>query len=233
MASVAFFYFLLFPALYYYSRKPSRYLTMNKLRRVWGGLSSAFVGIFYKITYEVPLDISKTYIICPNHTSNLDITAVSLLLKGNFSFMGKAELTEGIVTRLFFSTVDIPVNRASKIASFRAFKRAMENLQNGTTMVIFPEGRIPDDYPPRLHPFKNGAFRLAIEAQAAIVPITMTNNWQILWDTGTKYGSRPGICNIFVHKPIETIGMSIDDADSLRDEVHKVINHKFAKYDHR
>jgi len=200
---------------------------MNKVRRFWGFLSSALVGIFYRFTYEVPFDRTKTYIICPNHTSNLDISAMCVLVKSDCSFMGKEELTEGIVTSLFFRTVDIPVNRDSKMSSFRAFKRAMEKLHNGITMIIFPEGKIADDYPPVLHQFKNGPFRLAIEAKVPIVPVTSLNTWKLLWDTGTKYGSRTGICNIFVHKPIETAHLTVDDADTLRDKVYRIMQQKF------
>ena len=227
MASVAFFYFLLYPLLYYFSRKPANYKYMNQLRRVWGFISSTCAGIFYRFTYEAPLDRAKTYIICPNHTSNLDISAMSLLVKSDCSFMGKEELTEGIVTSLFFRTADIPVNRDSKMSSYRAFKKAMEKLENGITMIIFPEGGIADDYPPRLQDFKNGPFRLAIEAKVPIVPVTSLNTWKILWDTGTKYGSRPGICRIFVHQPIETAHLTVEDADNLRDEVYRIMQQKF------
>jgi 1-acyl-sn-glycerol-3-phosphate acyltransferase len=152
---------------------------------------------------------------------------MSLLIKNDCCFMGKEELAEGLVTGLFFRTADIPVNRESKMSSFRAFKKAMEKLQSGITMIVFPEGKIADDYPPVLHDFKNGPFRLAIEAKIAIVPVTSTNTWKILWDTGTKRGSRPGICNIFVHKPIETNHLTMDDADSLRDEVYRIMKTKF------
>jgi 1-acyl-sn-glycerol-3-phosphate acyltransferase len=55
------------------------------------------------------------------------------------------------------------VNRESKIASFRAFKQAMERLESGVTTIIFPEATIPDHYPPKLNDFKNGPFRMAIE----------------------------------------------------------------------
>ena len=141
--------------------------------------------------------------------------------------MGKKELAEGLVTGLFFRTVDIPVNRESKMSSFRAFKKATEKLQSGITMIVFPEGKIPDDYPPQLHAFKNGPFRLAIEAGVPIVPVTSLNSWKLLWDTGTKHGSKPGICHVYVHKPIETKHLTVDDADSLRDEVYRIMADKF------
>jgi 1-acyl-sn-glycerol-3-phosphate acyltransferase len=200
---------------------------MNRVRRLWGFLSSSVTGIFYKFHFEQPIDWSKTYIVCPNHTSNLDITSMSLLVKNNYCFMGKEELLEGFVTRLFFQTVDIPVNRESKMSSFRAFKQAAERLADGTTIIIFPEGKIPDDYPPQLHEFKNGPFRLAIELKTPIIPVTSPDTWKVLWDTGIEKGSKPGICNIFVHQPIETSHLTIDDADALRDKVYHIINQKF------
>jgi 1-acyl-sn-glycerol-3-phosphate acyltransferase len=200
---------------------------MNKVRQLWGFLSSLVVGITYKFTFEKPIDWNRTYIICPNHTSNLDISATSLLVKNNFSFMGKAELEDEFVTGIFFKTVDIPVNRESKMSSFRAFKQAAERLKGGTTVIIFPEGKIPDDYPPQLHEFKNGPFRLAIELKIPIIPVTITNTWKVMWDSGLKYGSKPGICNIFVHQPVETAHLNIDDADALRDKVYSILEQKF------
>jgi 1-acyl-sn-glycerol-3-phosphate acyltransferase len=161
--SVAFFYFLMWPALYYFSRKPSRYKTLNQLRRAWGFISSGFAGFFFRFEYEQPIDWSKTYIICPNHTSNLDISAMAILVNGDCCFMGKEELKDGLVTGLFFRSVDIPVNRESNISAFRAFKKATEKLHHGISVIIFPEGKIGEEYPPVLHQFKNGSFKLAID----------------------------------------------------------------------
>ncbi|AMR32104.1 acyl-phosphate glycerol 3-phosphate acyltransferase [Mucilaginibacter sp. PAMC 26640] len=231
--SVAFSYAVLYPFFYFFSRKTSRYKYMNALRRVWGFISSLLVGIIYRFDIEQPIDWSKTYIICPNHTSNLDITAMSIFVKTNdCCFMGKQELADFFVTALFFRTVDVPVDRQSKIASFRAFKKVMERLASGVTTIIFPEATIQDVYPPQLKDFKNGPFRMAIELKVPIIPVTSLNTWKVLWDDGLKYGSKPGICNIFVHKPIETAHLTLDDADALRDEVHAIISQKLAEHDH-
>jgi len=212
--------------MYYFSRKPERYRDMNRIRGFWGYLSSLFSGIMYRFDMEEPIDWSRTYILCPNHTSNLDITAISILAKNNYSFMGKDELLDGFVTGLYFRTVDIPVNRESKMSSFRAFKKAGDRLKGGQTLVIFPEGRIPPNYPPKLEEFKNGPFRLAIELKIPIIPISSPDTWRVLWDDGLEYGSKPGICHIFVHKPIETANLCIDDADALRDKVHDIMEQK-------
>jgi len=199
---------------------------MNKLRRVWGFISSAMAGFFYRFDYEQPIDWSKTYIVCPNHTSNLDISAMCVLVNSNCSFLGKEALKDGLVTSLFFRSVDIPVNRDSNISAFRAFKKAGERLQKGTTMIIFPEGKIGDEYPPIMHQFKNGPFRLAIEHKIPIIPVTSANTWKMLWDDGTKYGTHPGICKFRIHAPIQTDHFTMADADTLRDEVYAIMSGK-------
>ncbi|MGZ3757182.1 MAG: lysophospholipid acyltransferase family protein [Mucilaginibacter sp.] len=226
VVSVALFYFLLWPALYYLSRKPARYKLLNRFRRAWGFLSSSFVGFFYRFEYEQTIDWSKTYIVCPNHTSNLDISAMAVLVNSDCCFLGKEELKDGLVTGLFFRSVDIPVNRESNISAFRAFKKAAGKLQHGITMIIFPEGKIGDNYPPTLHTFKNGPFRLAIEQKVPIIPVTTANTWKILWDDGTKYGTKPGVCRFYVHAPIETTHLTLDDTDALRNRVYNIMNEK-------
>jgi len=224
---VALLYFVLWPFFYFFSRNPSRYATLDKLRAAWGFLSSGLAGFIYKFEYEEPIKWDRPYIVCPNHTSNLDITAMCILVKNEYCFMGKDELLDSFVTRLFFRTVDIPVKRESKMSSFRAFQKAVERIKQGISLIIFPEGAIAHHYPPVVNEFKSGAFRLAIELKIPIIPVTSLNTWQLFYDDGVKYGSRPGICHIYVHKPIETAHLSIDDADALRDRVYGLIKEKF------
>jgi 1-acyl-sn-glycerol-3-phosphate acyltransferase len=224
--SVAAFIYIFYPILYFFSRKPSRYPKMNVFRKICGWLSSAIAGIFYTYEFEEPIDWSRTYIICPNHSSSLDITGVTLMMKNNFCFIGKEEFVRNPALGIFFKTIDIPVNRESKISSFRAFKKAGERLQGGMSVIIFPEGKIPKDYPPSLNEFKNGPFRLAIELKIPIIPVTSKDTWKILWDTGLVMGSTPGVCKLHVHKVIETAHLTLDDADDLRDRVFNLMNER-------
>ena len=96
-------------------------------------------------------------------------------------------------------------------------------------MIIFPEGKIGDEYPPILHQFKNGPFRLAIELKIPIIPVSSVNTWKMLWDDGIKYGTKPGVCHIYVHKPIQTSDLTLDDADTLREQVYKTISEKLTQ----
>jgi 1-acyl-sn-glycerol-3-phosphate acyltransferase len=223
---VLLFFVLLFPFFYYLSRKQSRYPQFNKVRKLWAFLSSAFSGVFYKYEFESDLDWNKTYIICPNHASNLDISAISLMMNNNFFFLGKDELLSNPVMALFFSTIDIPVNRDSKIASYKAFKKTSERLENGMSLVIFPEGLIGNEYPPILHEFKSGPFKLAINHKIDILPVSIINNWKLLWDDGKKSGFNAGVSKIYIHKPIDCSTLTHLDEEQIKDLVYQKIASK-------
>lgn len=222
---ILFFSTLFWPLYYWGTRKPSRYLILNKMRAIHAFLSTSFAGVFFSFKFEKPLQ-QQTYIFCANHTSNLDIVLFCLLAKGRFHFMGKEELKKNPVLGLFFRTIDVAVARDSNISAFRAFKKVGENLDNGMSLIIFPEGKIEDVHPPVLQDFKNGPFRLAIEHKIPIVPVSISNVWKIMWDSGFKYGSRPGIGDIYVHEPISTAILAPEYADALKEIVFTKINSK-------
>ncbi len=223
-------FILLYPLIYFFSRSPVNFRAMNSLRWAFSFVSTTLSGIFYKFSYEQEVDWSKTYIICANHTSNLDITAIILLARKNIVFMGKEELLKNFITGVYFRTIDIPLNRESKMSAFRAFKKAEESIKTGKSVVIFPEGMISGHYPPVLQPFKNGPFKLAIDQGVPILPVTIINNWELMWDDGRRYGSKPGICDIYIHAPIETKGMLPSDSESLRDGVFNMMQERLNSY---
>lgn len=228
MFTIALSFYILFPFVFYYSRKPNRYKKLNFYRRIFAFLSSALAGLFYKYIYQTPVNWDKNYIICANHSSNLDSTALTLLGKSNIFFMGKDDLLHNPVTKIWFKTIDVPVKRESKMAAFRAYQQAAEQLKQGFSLVLFPEGIIGESYPPTLHPFKNGAFKMAIENKIAILPVSIINSWQLQYDDGKTYGSKPGICRVYVHKPIETINLLPQNEEELKGEVYSLIGSKLA-----
>lgn len=225
--------FILFLPFYWlFTRKPRYYSLLNKFRTVHSYLSLYLSGIFVCIRYEKRLDKHKSYIICSNHSSSLDIFLSCMVARGEYHFMGKEELLKNPITAMFFKTIDVAVNRKSKISSFKAFKRVSENLDNGMSLIIFPEGKIGNHYPPRLEEFKNGPFRLAIDKNIEIVPVSIPNIWELFWDSGFKYGSRPGIVDLIVHEPIKTTNFTPENEDELKAEVYQKIKSKLS-YEYR
>lgn len=222
--AVLFYFILALPVLYIFTREPHKSYKQIVFLRKWISLfATTTVGIRFQVAEEVPIDWSKPYVICPNHTSILDITALNHTCRQQFSFMGKKELLRNPVTRIFFKTIDIAVDRNSKISAFRAFKRADALIKEGKSVVIFPEGRIDDEFPPRLHEFKSGSFRLAYDNQIQILPVVIHDAWQLLWDDGTKFGSKPGTIHISVLEPLDTKAFQTENYDTLQKKVYQTM----------
>lgn len=167
---------------------------------------------------------NKPCIYCGNHTSYLDIVISYYMLPDYFTFMGKAELLKAPLFKIFFTSgMDIAVERKSKIGAHRAFMRAAKEIDEGHSMFMFPEGTISSNG--HMKPFKNGAFRLAIDKQINIVPMTFKNNWHILQNGGFfKSNGRPGVLDVVIHEPVSTKGMNEGHTQLLRDQVYQIIS---------
>jgi len=201
----------------------------NRLRVVWARLLFFLTGIISRIHYEHELDQNQPYIFCANHFSYLDIPVSALAVKRNWRFMAKIELADIPILNIFFKNLDIAVHRENIRESFKAIKEAGDSLDKGFNIVVYPEGTI-SPHPPKLVRFKNGPFRMAIEKQIPIVPLTMIDNWRLLYVDGWKMHGHPGVARVFVHAPIETAGMTMDDLNLLKEKVFHILESDLKKY---
>jgi 1-acyl-sn-glycerol-3-phosphate acyltransferase len=178
--------------------------------------------------FEFEPEKGRTYVLAPNHSSYLDIPAVTVMLPLYFNFMAKDELRRLPLFGIFFSRLDIAVERQSIMASHRSFVEAAKRIQQGTNICVFPEGTINTDAP-KLGRFKDGAFRLAIENQVDIVPITFPDNHKRLKDG--VFTCTPGKLRMFVHRPVSTAHLKPEDADLLKKQVFAIIEEKLKEYE--
>ncbi len=142
--------------------------------------------------------------------------------------MGKAELRKVPFFRRFFDKMNISVDRKSRMDSHRAFLRAASDIEKGISITLFPEGTIHHNGP-RIGRFKNGPFRLAIQAQVPVVPITFLDNWVLLPDDFLKRVGHPGKSHVIIHDPIPTVGMTENDMEALKAKVYQVMKAPLAK----
>ena len=95
------------------------------------------------------------------------------------------------------------------------------------SICIFPEGKVPEEEIV-LDEFKDGAFRLAIDHQIPIVPMTFPDNkkrFSYIFFSGT-----PGLMRATVHPFIVTKGLTMNDKKILKDEVKQVIYNQLLAY---
>jgi 1-acyl-sn-glycerol-3-phosphate acyltransferase len=225
-------FFVFFPFFYIFLSREKWFEYVFRLKKMWGWCLIYFVGIRHRIIRQADFDPRRTYVICGNHASYLDIILMYLVVPGYFHFMGKAELQRVPFFNRFFKRMNILVDRGSIISSHRAFLRAGSDIDKGISIAIFPEATIPESAP-RLGRFKNGAFRLAIEKQTPILPVVFLDNWKILPDNKMKkLGGRPGLSRIMILDPVETAGMKDSDLPELRQRVFTKIDTALKEYDY-
>lgn len=190
------------------------------INKTWAVLVYALVMMPVKMRRESPIPAGPC-IFCANHNSYLDIPIIGRTAPHHVVFMGKSSLNRVPLFGFMFRNLHIPVNRESRKASYQSYEQAKAVLERGHSLLIFPEGGIKTQHPPRLASFKEGAFRLAIEKQVPIVPVSIVDNWQILFDNRTGMSWHPN--RIVYHTPIPTAGLTMDDLDGLKAKVHQVI----------
>lgn len=166
------------------------------------------------------------YVIAPNHASYLDIFIMySTLPKDKFLFLGKAEILSYPLIRRYFKGYNIPVYRKNRIKAAKSYITSKQKVKEGWSIVIFPEGGIPDKGKPKMMSFKPGAFRLAKEMNIPIVPITFVNNHKLFSDPMDWFGPcRPGLSKVIIHPAItreEIMELSVDE---ISDTCFRIIN---------
>lgn len=220
---------VLYPFFLLFLSNKKWYNAGHYTRKLWGKWLFFTGALWVKQIEEDPIDWTQAYVVTANHTSYLDIPTLTVKLPMFINFMAKIELSRIPLFGIFFRTIDIAVDRKNIRHSAWAFQQAKEQLlQENRSIVIFPEGTIPMSAP-NLGRFKEGAFRLAIETQKPILPVTIIGNWIALPDKG-KMRYRPTRITQFIHSPIPTKGLTLDDVDDLKQKVYRIIEQKLAEY---
>lgn len=191
---------------------------------VWSRTVQILIFLPFKIKQKAPIP-PKGVILCANHTSYLDIFLMpSLFSRHPLIFVAKDDVLRYPLVKSFFNNWHIAVNRTNKVQSARSFVKIDRMLKAGWSVVIFPEGGIPDTKSPEMIPFKSGAFKLAIDNKVSIVPITFLNHYRLLSDYEHFFQSaHPGFSNVVIHAPIDTSNYNVSQVEELKEQVFNVI----------
>lgn len=212
---------VLFPLILFTILSEKTYPLFFKIARLWARVILIGMGFRYSIKGTENFEAGKSYILVANHTSMTDIMLMLLAVKNHpFVFVGKKELVNIPIFGFIYKRVCILVDRENSKSRFAVFERAQNRIQQGLSICIFPEGGVPDESI-LLDEFKDGAFRIAIEHQLTIVPITFYDNKKRF--SYTFFSGSPGKMRAKIHPPIETIGKTMDDKLHLKQQVRDII----------
>jgi 1-acyl-sn-glycerol-3-phosphate acyltransferase len=194
---------LLYPFFLIILALPNGRLKSFKLFVIWSRMMQIFCFYPSRKNKNIP-KIDGPFIILPNHTSYLDIFLMcSLFPDKPFLFMGKSEILSYPILKTYFKKLNIPVDRSNKMKAGQAFIKAKQALEEGFSLVIFPEGGIPKNEATKLGNFKDGAFLLADKTGVPLIPIAFLNHHDLFSDPCDFFGSaRPGLSHVYVHDPV-------------------------------
>lgn len=160
-------------------------------------------------------DPRRPYVAVANHESYADIFLISHL-PWEMKWLSKEEIFRvPVMGWMMRMAGDIPVRRGSAKSRADAMAGVRDRLARRVSVMIMPEGtRSPTD---ELLPFRDGAFRVAIETGTPILPIVVAGTRHAM--AKKSFIFRRARAEARVLEPIETTGLTLDDVPRLRDDV--------------
>jgi 1-acyl-sn-glycerol-3-phosphate acyltransferase len=192
----------------------------GKFLWLWSWIFSVLTFIRYDFYGRENFQKGKSYIYVSNHTSFLDIPGLWMIIPGEKRPLAKKELLKIPVFGWIASSAAVIVDRSSGESRKKSMDRLKKILANGTSILLFAEGTQNRSKEP-LQPFKEGAFRIAIDTQEPILPMVVVGAGPLM-PPGT-IRLRPGRVKIIVSSEIPTEGLTSNDQAALKQQTFDVM----------
>lgn len=162
------------PVLLFSIRK-KHYKYAYKFIRIW------CYGMFYGMGFRYELkkltdkkiDKNTQYVFISNHTSLMDVMLPCILMPHHpLCYVGKKELVKIPIFGIIYKRICVMVDRSSAKSRADVYRRCAERMEEGQSIVIFPEGGVSEDTSIILDHFKDGAFILASKHQSPLAVFT-------------------------------------------------------------
>lgn len=169
---------------------------------------------------QVVLEPGKRYILMSNHTSLFDIPAIYCCFQhSSIRMISKKELFDiPIFGKASVGSEMVGIDRENREQAIRDLQLARERMESGIVLWVAPEGTRSRDG--RLLPFKKGAFRLAIETGATIIPIGIRGLHRVLpaKTFDLRYG---GEVEIHIGQPVDASQYQLGQRQQLAEVVRQ------------
>lgn len=180
-------------------------------------------GIWVSIKGREHIRGDKGYVIIGNHNSDYDIFINSTTLPWSsvFCFLSKVEIGQIPVFGIIAKNLTVLVDRTSMTSRVKSMRKMKEVLESGKSVWIFAEGTRNKSSNPLL-PFKDGAFKLAVEMKVPIIVSTLVGIRHIN-NAKEKIDLAPGIVRCYFEEPISTEGITSSDIEPLKERVRNLM----------
>lgn len=190
--------------VYILSYNKKHYKYAYKFIRFW------CYGIFYGmgLRYELinltdkKIDKNQQYVVISNHTSIMDIMLPCILFPNHpLCYVGKKELEKIPIFGTIYRRICVMVDRGSARSRADVYRRCAEKMEEGNSIVIFPEGGVPDDTSVVLDEFKDGAFTLSSKHNSPIAVLTFVGLKEMFPFDNSK--GHPGKVKVYFNDILE------------------------------
>ena len=212
---------------------------LTSLITIFGGFINAHVFGYYpgriwsKVVLRVlllPIHVEgrehlqprQSYVFVANHQGPVDIFLIYGYLGRNFKWMMKKALRKmPLVGVACEKARHIFVDKSGPKAIKETIDKARATLQNGTSLVVFPEGS--RTFTGHMGLFRKGAFQLADDLQLPVVPVTIDGSFDVLTRMAGFNFVHWHPLRLVIHEPIPPVGEGKEDIKHTMEEAYRVI----------
>lgn len=173
---------------------------------------------------NIPND--KPVLFVSNHQGNFDIALFMSYIDKPKGYVAKVETEKVPLLRTWMRYIHcVFMDRNNMKQSARAIVEGIQNLRNGRSMVIFPEGtRSKCD---KMADLKAGSFKLATKSKVPIIPVTINGSYKLMEANNNMI--KPAEVEMYIHPMIETMNLTKEDEKDLHNKVQSIIESKLPK----
>jgi len=186
----------------------------------WARFNAKLAGMKVIVKGRENIQPGRPYVICSNHQSHFDILVVYGFLGLDVRWVMKQELRKVPFLGHGAEVLGhIYIDRSNREKAIESINKARETITGDRAVMFFPEGTRSDTG--ELQPFKKGAFRMAVDLDIPILPLTIRGTNKIL--PARTLNLSPGKAELIIHKPVKPPGKTPMDLDRLMERVRNII----------
>lgn len=196
-----------------------------KISRLWMRVWLLLVGCPLRVNGKEYFAKDTAYIVTFNHNSMLDIPLSCPFIPGPNKTIAKKSFVKVPLFGWFYRKGSVLVDRKSEISRRQSFDEMKKVLVDGMHMSVYPEGTRNRTNEP-LKKFYDGAFKLAVDTNNAIIPAVIFNTKKALPVTKAFY-FLPHRLRMDFLEPVPVNGQT---AEQLRDKVFAIMKDYYTKH---
>lgn len=193
----------------------------------WAQKLVKLTGSTIEVKGQENLPTTGSFVVISNHQGNFDIPILLGYLNRPIGFISKVEVKKLPIIRDWMVYMNcVFLDRKDRRQAITALNEGAENIKNGTSIVIFPEGTRSKGV--KETPFKAGSFKLAQKAKATIVPVAINGSYKIM-EQNRGFIIKPAHVTVTILPPIQPEDYLERDLKEVVVEVRELIFEQLQK----